>query len=295
MLAEWEATRSAPVNLTVAECISRYIAAKERVLSPSTIRGYRIMERNNYTHIGTISVKSLTNEDVQAFVSYLRANHSPKTVRNAYGLLVSALAMFTDRRFNVALPAKQELVYDIPTDEAVARLLQLANDHLKRAIALAAVGTLRAGEVCALLYGDIDRENNVIHVHADMIRDASGKFIIKPTPKTSSSDRYIQLPSRVIDLLGTGAPDERVYPYTPHNITQTFNLLRGKCGLSCRFHDLRHYAASMMHALGIPDVYIMERGGWSSDAILKKVYRNSLSDQSRKFQGMANEHFDTLF
>lgn len=30
-----------------------------------------------------------------------------------------------------------------------------------------------------------------------------------------------------------------------------------------RFHDLRHYSANVLHALGIPDAYIMERGGWA--------------------------------
>lgn len=38
-----------------------------------------------------------------------------------------------------------------------------------------------------------------------------------------------------------------------------------------RFHDLRYYSASIMHAIGVPDVYIMERGGWSSDKTLKKI------------------------
>ena len=45
-------------------------------------------------------------------------------------------------------------------------------------------------------------------------------------------------------------------------------------GPKFRFHDLRHYCASIMHAIGIPDQYIMSRGGWSSDNVMKAVYRN---------------------
>ena len=49
-----------------------------------------------------------------------------------------------------------------------------------------------------------------------------------------------------------------------------------------------------MHAIGIPDVYIMERGGWSSDRTLKTIYRNSLTDYQRKYTDMTNEYFSKL-
>ena len=61
-----------------------------------------------------------------------------------------------------------------------------------------------------------------------------------------------------------------------------------------RFHDLRHYSASIMHAIGVPDVYTMERGGWSSDHTLKNIYRGSMDDFSRKFTDITNEHFSTI-
>ncbi|MCB7523198.1 tyrosine-type recombinase/integrase [[Clostridium] hylemonae] len=49
-----------------------------------------------------------------------------------------------------------------------------------------------------------------------------------------------------------------------------------------RFHDLRHYSASIQHALGIPDAYIMERGGWETDGTLKSIYRHTLKDKKKK-------------
>lgn len=61
-----------------------------------------------------------------------------------------------------------------------------------------------------------------------------------------------------------------------------------------RFHDLRHYSASIMHAIGVPDVYIMERGGWSSDHTLKRIYCGAMDDFSQKFTNLTNEHFTTM-
>ena len=50
-----------------------------------------------------------------------------------------------------------------------------------------------------------------------------------------------------------------------------------------------------MHSIGIPDQYIMERGGWSSDAILKSVYRNVLKDKNNEFTDKTNEYFKNKF
>ena len=111
--------------------------------------------------------------------------------------------------------------------------------------------------------------------------------------KKDSSTRRIELPKNVIELIGEGNPEDFIYPYKPANLTDTFKTLRDHLELECRFHDLRHYAASILHAIGVPDQYIMEKGGWSSDHVLKTIYRNSLSDKSSEFNMKANKYFDT--
>ena len=63
---------------------------------------------------------------------------------------------------------------------------------------------------------------------------------------------------------------------------------------SFRFHDLRHYSASIMHAIGVPDVYIMERGGWKSDHVMKRIYRNSIDDEKRRQTKLINGYFSGL-
>ncbi|MDE6601615.1 MAG: hypothetical protein K2K90_05540 [Lachnospiraceae bacterium] len=61
-----------------------------------------------------------------------------------------------------------------------------------------------------------------------------------------------------------------------------------------RFHDLRHYSASIRHALGIPDAYIMQEGGWKTDTVLKSVYRHTMSDRQKEMADRANDHFSKL-
>lgn len=110
-------------------------------------------------------------------------------------------------------------------------------------------------------------------------------------PKTSDSVRSVELPPQVIQMLGDGDPDDYVVRSTPAAISDAFGRLRNRLGMSCRFHDLRHYSVSIMHAIGIPDQYIMQRHGFSSDVVLKAVYRNTLSDKSNQFTAKTNEYF----
>lgn len=48
----------------------------------------------------------------------------------------------------------------------------------------------------------------------------------------------------------------------------------------CR-HSLCHNAASIMHAIGAPDLYVMQRGGWSSDKTLKAIYRGAIDEYTQ--------------
>ena len=61
-----------------------------------------------------------------------------------------------------------------------------------------------------------------------------------------------------------------------------------------RFHDLRHYCASVQHALGVPDAYIMQRGGWGNDRVLKEVYRHALKDKVSEMDDKANNYFESM-
>lgn len=60
------------------------------------------------------------------------------------------------------------------------------------------------------------------------------------------------------------------------------------------YTDLRHYSASVQHAIGIPDAYIMQRGGWGNDGVLKDVYRHVMNDREREMNQKANLYFENL-
>ncbi len=64
--------------------------------------------------------------------------------------------------------------------------------------------------------------------------------------------------------------------------------------LELPIHDTRHYSASVQHAMGIPDAYVMGRGGWGNDAVLKNVYQHTMEKQKKRMADKATSYFSSL-
>ena len=280
-------------DISVADAIDRYITSKTGVLSPATIHGYRAMQRVNYKEIGKRSIYNLNTEDMQIFISgRVKSGLSAKSVKNVYGLLYASIGMFRpDVVFRVSLP---KIVYErksAPSNEDIQTLFSQANGHLKLCIALAAFGSLRRGEICALQYGDI--HGNTVYVHADMVIHEGGGFEYKEIPKTSDSVRFVSMPPEVLKLVGNGHKTDFIIPMTPSAVSCAFRKLRDRLGIKIRFHDLRHYYASVGAVLGVPDTYLSEFGGWRrGSSVLKQVYQNTFSQASHDFSQKMVDYFE---
>lgn len=289
--ADTKKERPHPLKVTVGKALDNYIDIKSNVLSPSTVRGYRTARNSNYYDIENILLEDLTQEVIQIWVNSLAAQKNAKTVKNAHGLLSAMLSMYMpDFTLRTALPKKQKEVPYIPTESDIRLIVEFFKEkdaEMLKAVYLAAFGTLRRSEICGLSGKDI--EGNVIHVHSAVVLDDSKNWIRKTT-KTASSDRYITMPDFVINALPKNGD---IVNINPTIITKRFSVALAKLGIPhFRFHDLRHYSASIMHAIGIPDQYIMQRGGWSSDGVLKEIYRNTIDDYTKKFSVQINEYFE---
>ena len=117
--------------------------------------------------------------------------------------------------------------------------------------------------------------------------------MVLKSPKTESSIRTVVMPDFVIQRIS--GIEGRIVKMHPEDISKRFAATIKELELPhFRFHDLRHYSASIMHAIGIPDQYIMKRGGWKTDAVLKSVYRNAIDDEDKKFTQKINDHFQGM-
>lgn len=280
-----------PENLTVKEAFDRYIKLKDNVLSETTLRGYETIMKNQISDIEDISLRKISQEDVQRWINLLSLRLSPKTVKNAYGLFVAVMGLFyPDAHFRTTLPQQRDYEGYTPSDEDIVKLLgYIEGTELEKAVLLAAFGSLRRGEVCGLEKEDIN--GNSVRIRRTKVRGRKG--MVEKGPKTQTSYRYVIFPEFVIRKFDD--VDGRLVKMHPEDISKKFGHVLEDAGIpKFRFHDLRHYTASIMHAIGIPDQYIMKRGGWKSDKVLKKLYRNTIDAEDKKFIEKVNTHFENM-
>ena len=127
-----------------------------------------------------------------------------------------------------------------------------------------------------------------------MVKGPDGEWVVKNHPKTYGSYRQIEIPDFVVQRIPRGTSG-RIIKATPDQISNRFKRsIRYSRLPHFRFHDLRHYSASIMHAIGIPDQYILQRGGWSSDNVMKGVYRNVIDLETAKQNKKIMQHFSDV-
>lgn len=295
--------------MTVGEAIDRYISEKSQILSPYTIKGYNTIRKNYFKSLMGINLTDLEQSDIQRaiFTEYTN-DKSPKTIKNAHGLLTATLSEYrpkfhTDSRF----PKTTRVERDIFSEEDMQKVWQAAKgDKYELAILLASWFGLRMSEVRGLKFGDISEyrdvsDHHVMHIQRARIR-VKGQDIDKAT-KTAAGDRYIKLPDTIFGLIVGEAlrykipvNDKYVCPYSISAINKNFIRICKKTGVKpCRFHDLRHFAASVSLALGVPDKYSMKRMGHATENMLKTTYQHTLKSKEEEYADMVDAHMEALY
>lgn len=289
--------KNKPENMTVGEAIDKYIISKENILSPATIRSYKQIRRNALKSIINTKLTNLNQNIIQIAINQDAVHYSPKSIANIHGLLSSALNMFyPDFKLNTTLPQKIQPDINIPENETIKKIMEyVRSTDMEIPILLAACGGLRRSEIAALTYDDFDFNKNTVTINKAVVQNDDGNWCLKNT-KTTSSKRTVELPTEVIKKIADRKNNNQILiPIKPNVISSRFKKILHDLNIPhFRFHDLRHYNASVMLALGIPDKYAMARMGHSTPNMLKKVYQHLMTEKEKEVNENINNFFNNL-
>ncbi len=168
----------------------------------------------------------------------------------------------------------------IPNLDQVAALTQSMPEQYRAAVTLAAWGTLRRGEVLGLNRQDIDLRAGTVLVERSLQEFYDGRLELGPTK--NGDPRKVYMPSSVMPALEDHlrrfvAPESDAPLFLsatglrlrPSNFWVIWETARRRAGLTwVRFHDLRHFAATMFASTGASTKEILSRGGWKSVAMV---------------------------
>lgn len=286
--------------LTVGVAFDKYIEAREGVLSPSTVHGYKKIRKHHLQCLMQINISELTQEDVQTAISKeVRNGSSPKTIRNAHGLLSAILKQYRPSfRLSTFLPNKEKYEARIPTEAEIKKIwAEARGTKYEIPILLASWIGLRKSEICGLKYSDFDQKNKMVHVERAIVEGENGPTLKKT--KTTAGKRWISCPDEIINLVFAQKHDSEedyITHLSEYAIYDAFVRICKRAGVPpCRFHDLRHFAASEAHSLGVPDKYQMTRMGHKSDNMLKLIYEHAMRDKQEYFSSVIDDHMSQIF
>ena len=292
--------RKARIGKTVGEAIDDYIASKDGVLSPTTIQGYRKIRRLSLQGLMDIPVKNLTQQQVQAAINdeckristRTGKRQSPKSIHNMHGLLSAALAMeCPDFFLRTTLPAKQKRFVELPPAADVIRAVKGTDIELP--VLLALWLSLSMSEIRGLTVAAI--RGGVLYVE-QVVVDVDGMPIVKKATKAYERARAHRIPPEIMRLIAqTDAylnGEGFLVTTKRQTLIDRFHRYLAAAGVpQITFHQLRHLNASVMVALGVPDLYAQERGGWSTDHTLKAVYQHTFSAERARIDDMIDDFF----
>lgn len=267
---------------TVADYLARWIDEQRQALKPTTLLNYeRYVRLDIVPALGAHRLEHLHHDHVRRFADDLEAaGRGAVTRRRIMATLSSALSDAVKQHRLTHNPAQHITVAQGQKDErqpwsaaeTVRFLEQAAHDRLGPLFEVIAGCGLRRGEALALRWQDVDIEGRVLQVRRTL-STVNGRLMFTE-PKTTGSAAGVGLSGRVVEALKAQSARQAVEraewdeayedndlvfarengaPLRPENVLRRFRALSSAAGLRpIRVHDLRHGAATLMIANGVP-------------------------------------------
>lgn len=274
-----------PSDLTLTMAIDRYIADRESILSPSTIAGYRVIQRNRFQELMKTKINKIDANRWQRSVNLQARTVSAKTLHSSAMFVQSVISQYAGVKLSARLPqiVKKELPWIQPA-ELPAFLEEIYGSKYEAPILLGLMG-LRQSEILSVRYSDVDIEKNTIRVSGASVKNERGELVEKEENKNQSSNRIIPIMiSRFADIVKESeyfGTDEYIYHKYSNVLRLNINKACTNIGIDeVGVHGLRRSFASLMYYLGVPELEAMALGGWNDYKTMRSTY-TKLADAER--------------
>lgn len=191
-------------------------------------------------------------------------------------------------------------------EEQTAELIQCLETEpikYKTAVMLLLYTGMRRGELCGLNWSDVDFDNSMIHI-SKTVQYLPEKGIYEDTPKTSTSDRFINIPPDMVQMLkeykiyqleqrlllgdmwidsGKIITSDNGDMINPDGLSRWFKSFLKRHNLpDIHIHTLRHVSATLLIAGGTDIATVSKRLGHSNKSITLNIYTHAIQSADAK-------------
>ena len=293
-------------EMTVGELCSEWLSVSSHRVKLSTLANYRMkIEKHIIPVFGDMMCCDVTSKMAYSFMQDKLGNGLSARYVADIIVLMKTVFKYAQREYNIANPfynivipkcSKPEV--RLLTDTEQKKLRGYLNEHnnsITLGITLALAMGLRVGEVCGLMWSDIDLKKRILTVNRTVQRvsvhdgDSKTKVIVSP-PKSQTSAREIPIPAGVFSMLKNmqGADEHYIIsgstkPTEPRTMQYHFAKILKNINLpSVRFHSLRHCMASAAIEAGFDVKTLAEILGHARIELTMNLYVHSNMDRKRR-------------
>ena len=301
-------------RITVGRLFEAWLAAKRPALRPKTYARYASLIRCHLGQLAQIKLAKVTAQDVEA-IYRSRSDLAPKTIRHLHAVVKAGLTWAVRREMIARNPAALIAPGDLPrvvrremtvlSVDQVRSILRVARDtEAEGLVTFALVTGARIGEIMGVKWDRVNLETGRVRI-THSLQYLDGKPVLVE-PKTRAAARELVLPAFAVNVLRAHRARQNERALSLGSVwTNTLNLvfvtetggplnrhavlrqylrpLLVKAGIpsAIRVHDLRHGAASLMLAQGIPVPVVAELLGHATPAITMAIYSHALPDSQQ--------------
>jgi integrase len=312
-------------GLTFGKFAEKWIGIQASNVKPSTLRNYRsILDRVLLPTLGGFSLNKITTGKLVEFIAERRKGSvvrsrggeknlktiSPKTMINEVALLKMLFShakqwgyLSVNPAVDLKRPKKVKAEIEVLSPQELNALIQHTDKSYRVAFLTAALTGVRAGELWALKWEDLQLATNQLFIRRSVW---NGQF---QEPKTSNAKRRIDLPDDLVHELKKWRlacpPNEHdlIFPSPEGKIGSHDNIVKRHFNPALRraklrhvsFHSLRHSNASLRIKAGQNLKYLSKQMGHASVHFTLDVYGHLFDDpaffrsQAAMLDGALNE------
>lgn len=299
---------------TVERAVSEYLEhqlAFNQINNVTFQNSNRLMKKSVYPYIGNYVFIDVTGRDLQRLVDELAGKYKPQSVRTVYAIVSKTFKdafrrgeVPCDPTLSVVLPRvmHDEINYlDAEGRERFFDVLDEGSQFYLPAMIAYYTG-MRAGEICALKYADIDFSIKTITVGraAKQVKDSEGNTAVEISQTKTHKKRVVPLLFQLESILqrefernDRSTADYVVSRRDPRLLCTSFlkwstrHNVRGSAGKPISMHGLRHTFASLGVQSGMDIKSLSSILGHASTAMTLDIYASS-DEQAKR---LAMERF----
>jgi len=290
-------------NMRVSDFMDKWIEIERPSLASTTIYTYKLYINCHFKpYFGNMKLEQVTDMHIKEYIALKLKDLNTTTVRKHFFTLKKIFNDALKGRspcIGIKPPKMNDYRPIIPTEEEFDRIWKCFKNYgldLEIIILLAGWCGLRRGEIFALKSNDINEKEGTITID-EAVAMVEDKYEYEfKSPKSKNGIRTIVVPDYLMELLKKyittkGLVHAQLFTMKPDYFTARFREIMNKHNLpKFRFHDLRHYHASLLYKYNVPDLYASERLGhdiW----VLKRIYQHLGLEQKREYDNKIRDIF----